>query len=208
MKLEFPREIFEKYSKSMKMRPVGIISYGQTDGQTNMTKLTVAILSFSKAPDKQRADHHGRAAWAWACGRSLAGTGRFESRRGHGCLSLIIIVCCQVDASETDRSLVQKSPTKSSVSEYDLETSPIRRPRHTRTVEPWKINKQPEANDSAYAIGSTVRYQREMRGSREYSYRLTETSLRGQTALGHLNVNCTFFWFATFDVSTSNISLV
>jgi hypothetical protein len=62
MKLEFPREIFEKYSKSMKMRPVGIISYGQTDGQTNMTKLTVAILSFSKAPDKQRADHHGRAA--------------------------------------------------------------------------------------------------------------------------------------------------
>jgi hypothetical protein len=77
-------------------------------------------------------------AWreAWVCGRSLAGTGEFESRRGHGCLSLMIVVCCQVEASGEDRSLVQRSPTKCGVSEYDLKTSPIGRFRHTMAVEP------------------------------------------------------------------------
>ena len=29
----------------------------------------------------------------------------FESRRGHGCLSLISVVCCQVEVSAMDRSL-------------------------------------------------------------------------------------------------------
>jgi hypothetical protein len=35
----------------------------QTDGQTDMTKLTVAVVNFSKALNKQQSDHHGRAAW-------------------------------------------------------------------------------------------------------------------------------------------------
>ena len=30
---------------------------------------------------------------------------------GHGCLSVVSVVCCQVEVSETSRSLVQKSPT-------------------------------------------------------------------------------------------------
>jgi len=30
---------------------------------------------------------------------------------GHGCLSLVNIVCCQVEVSATGRSLVQRSPT-------------------------------------------------------------------------------------------------
>ena len=72
----------------------------------------------------------------WACGLSLAGNGGFESRRGHGGLSLMIVVCCQVEISGVDRSLVQRRPTKCDVSEHDLETSPIRRPRHTTAVEP------------------------------------------------------------------------
>jgi hypothetical protein len=46
---------------------------------------------------------------AWFCGSSLAG---FEFRRKHGCLSLVNIVCCQVQVSATNRSLVQKSPTE------------------------------------------------------------------------------------------------
>ena len=118
-KLEFPREIFRKYAKLMKTRPVGAELF-HTDRQTDMTKLTVAILNFSKAPNNQRADHHDRAAWAWVCGCSIAGTGRFESRRGHGCLSLMIVVCCQVEVSGTDRSFVQRSPANSGVCEYDL----------------------------------------------------------------------------------------
>jgi hypothetical protein len=31
---------------------------------------------------------------------------------GHGCLSLVGVVCCQVDVSTTGRSLVQRSPTE------------------------------------------------------------------------------------------------
>jgi len=34
---------------------------------------------------------------AWVCGRSLAGIAFFEYRRGHGCLSLVCVVCCQVE---------------------------------------------------------------------------------------------------------------
>jgi hypothetical protein len=36
----------------------------------------------------------------------------FESHRGHGCLSLVNVVCCQVEVSATDRSLVQRSGTE------------------------------------------------------------------------------------------------
>jgi hypothetical protein len=51
----------------------------------------------------------------WDCG--------FESRRGHGCLSLVSIVYCHVEVSASDRSLVQRSPTECGVSEYDREAS-------------------------------------------------------------------------------------
>jgi hypothetical protein len=36
---------------------------------------------------------------AWVCGRSLAGVGGFQSRRGHGCVCLVSVVFCQVDVS-------------------------------------------------------------------------------------------------------------
>jgi hypothetical protein len=35
----------------------------------------------------------------------------FESHRGHGYLSVVNVVCCQVDVSVTSWSLVQRSPT-------------------------------------------------------------------------------------------------
>jgi hypothetical protein len=41
---------------------------------------------------------------AWVCGCSLAGL-------RVGCLSHVRVVCCQVEVSATDRSLVQRSPT-------------------------------------------------------------------------------------------------
>jgi hypothetical protein len=37
---------------------------------------------------------------------------RFESHRGHGCWSVVSVVCCQVEVSATDWSLVQRSPTE------------------------------------------------------------------------------------------------
>jgi len=36
---------------------------------------------------------------------------RFKSHRGHGCLSVVSVLCCQVEVSATDWSLVQRSPT-------------------------------------------------------------------------------------------------
>ena len=51
----------------------------------------------------------------WDCG--------FESRRMHGYLSLVIFVYCQLEASASGWSLVQRSPAQCGVSECDREAS-------------------------------------------------------------------------------------
>ena len=51
----------------------------------------------------------------WYCG--------LKSCRGHGCLSLVSVVCCQVEVSATGRSLVQRSPTECGVPERGREAS-------------------------------------------------------------------------------------
>jgi hypothetical protein len=56
----------------------------------------------------------------------------FESRWGHGCLSLVSAVCCQEAVSASGWSLVQRSPTECGVSECDGEASTMRRPWPTR----------------------------------------------------------------------------
>ena len=76
--------------------------------------------------------------WAWVFGCSVAGFYRFESRRRHGCLSLVSVVCCQVGVLSSGWSLVQGSPTECGVSECDLETSTMslekkNPPTHTHT---------------------------------------------------------------------------
>jgi len=68
-------------------------------------------------------------AW-WNCG--------FESRRGRGYLSRVIVVCCQVEVSATGRSLFQRSPDECGVSGRNIETSTMWRPRTIRAVEPWE----------------------------------------------------------------------
>jgi hypothetical protein len=45
-------------------------------------------------------------------------------RLGHGCLSLVSVVCCQVEVCATSWSLVQRSPTEYGVSKLcDREAS-------------------------------------------------------------------------------------
>jgi len=51
-------------------------------------------------------------------------------------MSVLRVVCCQVEVSATVPSLVRRSLTKCGVSEYDLEKSMIL-PRSTTVVEPW-----------------------------------------------------------------------
>jgi len=52
----------------------------------------------------------------------------------------VSVVCCQVEVSAKGRSLVQRSLTVCGVSECDLETSTVRRPRTTRAVNPWETS--------------------------------------------------------------------
>jgi len=52
-------------------------------------------------------------------------------------LSVVSVVCCQVEVSASDRSLAQRSPTDCGVSECDHEPSTMRTPWPIRAVEPW-----------------------------------------------------------------------
>jgi len=70
--------------------------------------------------------------WAWVCGRSLAGIPVFESRRGHGCMCLVRVVYCRVEASAPGWSLVQRSAVECGISECGHEASLMSRPWPTR----------------------------------------------------------------------------
>ena len=52
----------------------------------------------------------------------------FESRREHGRLSLVNVVCYQVEASASGCSLVQRKPTECGVSDCDRDVSVLRGP--------------------------------------------------------------------------------
>ena len=68
--------------------------------------------------------------------RSLACWGCwFKSHRGHGILSVVSVIGCQVGVSATGRSLVQRSLTKYGASECDFETSTRKMFRPTGNVE-------------------------------------------------------------------------
>jgi hypothetical protein len=83
---------------------------------------------------------HSRSQWprgllplaCWDCG--------FESQRGHGCLSFVSVVCCQLEVSVSARSLAQRSPTEW----VCVSLSVIAKPRYwgclgpLATVVPWK----------------------------------------------------------------------
>jgi hypothetical protein len=58
----------------------------------------------------------------------------FESRREHGYLSFMIVVCCQAEVSAMGRSFVQRSPTECGVSECDLEISTVWKRKTTGAV--------------------------------------------------------------------------
>ena len=68
---------------------------------------------------------------AWAPGRSLAGIVGSNPTGGIA-VSLVSVVCCQVEVSATGPSLIQRSPTECDVSECDREASIMRKPWPTR----------------------------------------------------------------------------
>ena len=85
-----------------------------------------------------------RCYFRWPCGLSSGSTAahlwelRLQIPPMHGCLSLMNVVCCQVEVCATGRSFLQRSSTKCGVAECDLETSTTRRHRASRGVETQK----------------------------------------------------------------------
>jgi len=51
----------------------------------------------------------------------------FRIQQGHGCLSVLSVVCCQVEVPSSVWSLVQRSRTECGASECDRESSIMRR---------------------------------------------------------------------------------
>jgi hypothetical protein len=61
----------------------------------------------------------------------------FRSRRGHGCLSVVSVVCCLVEVSATGRSLVQRSPTDCGVSLCVIKCNNPSTPIHGYVQRDW-----------------------------------------------------------------------
>ena len=66
------------------------------------------------------------------CIRSPAEILGSNSSGGHGCLSVVSVVCCQVEVCASDRSPIQRSPTDCVVSECNHESSIMTSPWPTR----------------------------------------------------------------------------
>jgi hypothetical protein len=67
----------------------------------------------------------------------------FESHGGHGCLSIVSVVCCEVEVSVSGWSLVQRSPTECGVFKKCVIAKPrkMRRPRPPRRCQAIEKNK-------------------------------------------------------------------
>ena len=63
-----------------------------------------------------RCDKFSRSQWPASLRRGLRPLAccdcGVESRQGHGCLSVVSVVCCQVEVSASGWSLIQRSPTR------------------------------------------------------------------------------------------------
>ena len=70
------------------------------------------------------ADPNGRAK-AWVSGRSIAGSVGSNPAREMG-VSIMSVVCCQGEVSESGWSLIQRIPTDYGVSERDHKSSTMR----------------------------------------------------------------------------------
>jgi len=65
---------------------------------------------------------------AWFCGRLLAGIADSNPAGGIGGLSVVSVVCCQVEVSASGWSLIYRSPTERGAFVCDREYSVMRSP--------------------------------------------------------------------------------
>ena len=76
----------------------------------------------------------------------------------YGYLSIVNVVCCQVEFSATSRSVVQRSPTDRVLSVI----SNLRKHRSARSVEPRKNSKIKDTNVEEDEVNSQTRKTKEM----------------------------------------------
>ena len=84
---------------------------GGRKGTTLHELLCVQLQYVPELYTHSKSAYEGVGLWqlaCWGCG--------FESYGGHGRLSVVSVVCCQVEVSATSWSLVQRSPTNSGAS--------------------------------------------------------------------------------------------
>ena len=101
---------------------------------------------------------------AWICGRSLAGIVGSNPSMGHICLSVVSVVCCQVQVSATGRSLVQGSPTEC-VCIFIRVTRCNNKPLHLQ----WSVR-----------CGQSKKEERKEEIKRKKAYQILESSLKPQ----------------------------
>ena len=85
-------EIFQYGDEWYTGRTVGPLFLISVQHKTERKHITIGPISVA-APSK-----------ACVCGRSLAGIAGSNPTGGHGCLSLVSVVCCQVEVSASDSS--------------------------------------------------------------------------------------------------------
>ena len=78
---------------------------------------------------------------SWVRGSSLAGIAVSNPAVRHGCLSVVTVVCCQVEVFATSRSLVQRSLIDCGASLCDLNTAKMAmarfEPKRHRSGKMW-----------------------------------------------------------------------
>jgi hypothetical protein len=85
------------------------------DLQTGRNVISKLKLSILKKVINQSRSQWPCGLWRGSAAARLLGLW-VRSHRGHGCLSLVSVVCCQVEVSATGWSLVRRSPTDCGVS--------------------------------------------------------------------------------------------
>ena len=169
---------FETYCNSKFAQYEYNLANGHHTGTLDNVMKILCIRQIGHVPSDRAVYGVGlRSLACWECG--------FESRLGHGCLSVVRVVCWQVDVSATGWSLIKRSPTEFGASECHFEASVMRKRWPTRgCLRQGKKKKGAHFNNI------------------EKSYVYKKTKKDSQTGDKH-----TFVPYAIFDVVTQNTAI-
>jgi hypothetical protein len=109
---------------------VALVGNAMVKGKFGGGALKIGIKCRWNEINEMTASRTSRSQWPRGLRRGFAGAvllGLQVQIPSGSCLSLVSFVCCHVEVSASERSLVQRSHTECDVSEYDREASIMRR---------------------------------------------------------------------------------